>query len=77
MKAIFMTEVGGRFMEIERLVIRPTLMYKRAIRKPIQMIVDENNIPHHALKTEVEVWKAVSRPVNEDGFAIFILDYLE
>ena len=77
MKAIFMTEVGGRLMEVERREIPPKLEYYRAVRTPIevQAIIDPTTV--QALVPKKEVWIAHSRPVEPNGFAVFLLDRID
>lgn len=77
MKAIFMTEVGGRLMELERREIPPSPVYRRAVRAPIELQVIASDTTPQAPIAEQEVWVAVSKPVTEEGFAVFLLDRIE
>jgi len=77
MNAVFMTEVGGKLMEVERRVIRPTDVYYVAVRNPITVMAMghcDYTQPHTVKK---ERWICKSRPVNDKDFAVFMFDRFE
>ena len=76
MKAIFMTEVGGKLLEIDRREIVPTPVYYCAVREPVQMrALSEVTTQPPVMKRER--WVAQSKPAHEKGFAVFLLDGIE
>lgn len=77
MKAIFMTEVGGRLMEVERREVLPRPDYYRAIREPIELRAIMNPDITPALAARREHWVAHSMPNHPQGFAVFLLQGIE
>jgi hypothetical protein len=77
MKAIFMTEIGGRLLEVERREVEPRPDYYRAIREPIELraIKNPDIVPVHVARREH--WVAHSMPNHPDGFAVFLLHSIE
>lgn len=77
MKAIFMTQVGGKLLEIERRDIKETEVYYCAVREPVQMraIADPEMTQPPVMKRER--WLCHARPHTPNGFAVFLLDGIE
>lgn len=82
MKAIFMTELGGRLMEVERREIEPRMVYYKAVREPISLGVIASDVTT-SLTPKRERWVCVSRPIGNidssktNNFAVFLLDCIE
>lgn len=78
MKAIFMTELGGKLVEIDRRDIKPSPIYYCAVREPIQYrAISEAEMTQTTLAIKREKWSAHSMPNHPDGFAVFLLDSIE
>lgn len=75
MKAIFMVEIGGRLMEVERADITPTPVFYRAVRDPIELrAIISADIPQAPIAKR-EAWVCQSMPITEPGgFAVYLLD---
>lgn len=78
MKAVFMTEVGGRLMEIERRDIPKMLVYYVPVMEPIQArVFAEREDMAQPITPKREKWTARSKPVTDDDFAVFMLEGIE
>lgn len=77
MKAIFMSEIGGRLIEVDRREIEPTTDYYIAARKPIQVIMEKDVEKLQSPISEREHWIMVSKPLTHNDFAVFILRGIE
>jgi len=73
MKAIFMTEFGGKLMEVERREIPPSPDYYVAVRSPIQVRAFVGEEIPQALEAKREHWVCRSTPRTPDDFAVFLL----
>ncbi len=76
MKAIFMTEIGGKLMEIERREIQETDRYYVAVMPPMSMqaLSLDATGPIDAKK---QVWLAASMPYGQSGLAVFLYSHDE
>lgn len=77
MKAIFMTEIGGRLMEVERREVESRPDYYRAVREPIELRAISNPEITQVLTPKREHWVAHSMPNHPEGFAVFLLQDIE
>lgn len=75
MKAVFMTQMGGRLLEIDRRDIEPVSVYYCAVRE-VTSVEGDRNVPS-SLEPKKEKWVAHSMPNSPEGFAVFLLDSLE
>lgn len=77
MKALFMTELGGRLMEVERREIEPRMDYYRAVREPVELRAIANPEITPALSQKREHWVCHAKPVTPNDFAVFLLRGIE
>lgn len=77
MKSIFMTEIGGRLMEVERREVEPRPDFYRAVREPIELRAIADPDVTSNLIPKREHWVAHSMPSHPKGFAVFLLDGIE
>ncbi len=73
MKAIFMTEIGGRLMEVDRRDIPPSPIYRTARMSLNTMkAITDGEIPKMS-DSELDTWVCVSKPMTEKDFAVFMI----
>lgn len=77
MKAIFMTEIGGRLIEIDRREVNPNPVYYCARHEPVQMRAITTDTVAETLAVKRERWLAHSMPNHPQGFAVFLFEGLE
>jgi hypothetical protein len=77
MKAIFLTEMGGKLVEKERREIKPTPVYYRAIFDPLEVRVLANGEIPNMPTVKRERWICVAKPFTEKDPAFFLLDGIE
>lgn len=75
MRAVFMCEIGGRLIELERRDIPNCIRYTRVITKPLESkIIAEMSEIKSMVTAQKEVWYAASLPTSPRDFAVFLLE---
>lgn len=77
MKAIFMTKIGGKLVEVERREIPSIPVYYVAVREPITFRAMEGEDIPQMPTPKRERWVAYSMPCSSEGFAVFLFEGIE
>lgn len=77
MKAIFMTSLGGKLIEVSRRDIKPSPVYYCAVHEPVQAQVLYDAKIAQTITPKRERWVAQSMPITDAGFAVFLLEGIE